>query len=184
MWALPIPNDNHLDVLRLCSRGFTDADLRARLTAAERDVDASVIAFNAATTGLTLHELPRGDVGAVRAADMVKAYEEKMVHRTGSARRVYDRLSTAAPHGRCPLCGVGNVKTLDHHLPKMRYPALAVAPTNLIPACHECNFGKRSGVPINGAEHTLHPYFDSIDDDVWLVAEVLHVQISLRTEQP
>jgi hypothetical protein len=62
---------------------------------------------------------------------------------------------------------------LDHHLPKSRYPALAVAPLNLIPACMDCNKAKLERIPHSSAEETLHPYFDNVEDDEWLHAAVI-----------
>jgi hypothetical protein len=49
-----------------------------------------------------------------------------------------------------------------------------VAPLNLVPACSDCNKSKLAGIPANANEETLHPYFDDIDGDRWLVAEVVH----------
>ncbi|WP_419880601.1 hypothetical protein ACN6MY_13185 [Peribacillus sp. B-H-3] len=65
------------------------------------------------------------------------------------------------------------VSTLDHHLPKAKYPALAVTPINLIPSCYDCNKTKTAARPLRAEEETLHPYFDDIEDDLWLEAEVL-----------
>src|SRR5688572_9418671 len=42
----------------------------------------------------------------------------------------------------CPYCGFGEIKDLDHHLPKTSYKAYAIYPKNLIPCCHPCNHKK------------------------------------------
>jgi hypothetical protein len=65
------------------------------------------------------------------------------------------------------------VTTLDHYLPKAHYPALAVAPLNLVPACSDCNKAKLAAIPRCATEVALHPYFDDIDDHRWLRAEVI-----------
>ena len=49
--------------------------------------------------------------------------------------------------GKCPFCGIGDVKGVhhtkreayDHYLPKGLYPFNSVNFRNLAPACHECN---------------------------------------------
>jgi hypothetical protein len=58
-------------------------------------------------------------------------------------------------------------------LPKAHYPALAVLPDNLVPACADCNKTKGDGLVTDAADQFLHPYFDAIENDLWLRAEVL-----------
>lgn len=49
--------------------------------------------------------------------------------------------------GKCPFCGIGDVKGVhhskrdayDHYLPKGLYPFNSINFRNLAPACHECN---------------------------------------------
>lgn len=49
--------------------------------------------------------------------------------------------------GKCPFCGLGDVKGVhhtkreayDHYLPKALYPFNSINFRNLAPACHECN---------------------------------------------
>lgn len=99
-------------------------------------------------------------VGAVTKDELVELYNEHLSKTNGAARAVYDRIRNAAPHNRCPLCGVGNVAHCDHHLPKSRYPNLAILPINLVPACHFCNYTKRTKYPKTAGQQTFHPYFD------------------------
>ena len=49
--------------------------------------------------------------------------------------------------GKCPFCGIGDIKgthhskreAYDHYLPKALYPFNSINFHNLAPACHECN---------------------------------------------
>jgi hypothetical protein len=49
--------------------------------------------------------------------------------------------------GKCPFCGIHDIKgenhsyreAYDHYLPKARYPFNSINFRNLAPACHECN---------------------------------------------
>lgn len=49
--------------------------------------------------------------------------------------------------GKCPFCGLGDIKgpdhtkreAYDHYLPKAQYPFNSINFRNLAPACHECN---------------------------------------------
>jgi hypothetical protein len=99
-----------------------------------------------------------------------------MAKKGAPGRDIYDAIFFSAPQGKCPLCGQRTVSTLDHHLPKAHYPALAVAPLNLVPSCGDCNKAKLASVPTNASEEMLHPYFDDIDGDRWLFAEVIQSQ--------
>lgn len=73
---------------------------------------------------------------------------------------------------QCPLCGHREPCTLDHYLPKAVFPLLSVMPVNLVPACTECNKSKSAVTATTAAGQTLHPYFDNVDHDLWLKAEV------------
>lgn len=85
-------------------------------------------------------------------------------------RPVYDGIRNQRI--KCPLCGIGAVRQVDHHLPKSVYPYLAVVLTNLLPVCSDCNFLKNDQIPISLVEQTLHPYFDNIENERWLYAEL------------
>jgi hypothetical protein len=65
---------------------------------------------------------------------------------------------------RCPFCGVGESSTLDHYLPKERFPQFATMSGNLIPCCARCNTRKSQLVfdELTDVRLFLHPYFDEI----------------------
>ena len=96
-------------------------------------------------------------------------------------KNYYNKLILAAPFGKCPLCSVREVDTLDHYLPKSKYPIYAVTPINLIPSCFKCNKGKFISFPTKSEEQTLNPYYDNIESEEWINAEVLQTSpISFR----
>lgn len=62
----------------------------------------------------------------------------------------------------CPACGeLGRPNTLDHYLPKGKYPHFCVTPANLFPMCDACQKEKseKTGTA-NEPRLFLHPYFD------------------------
>jgi hypothetical protein len=59
---------------------------------------------------------------------------------------------------RCPVCGIGAVTDLDHHLPRASFFPFAVYIRNLVPYCGTCNNAKRS-IGRNPGETFAHPYF-------------------------
>ncbi|WP_148043025.1 HNH endonuclease [Methylocystis hirsuta] len=104
---------------------------------------------------------------------MEKVYTQRMAKTGAPARDIYDEIFCSSPQGRCPLCGQRPVATLDHHLPKAHYPALAVAPLNLLPACSDCNKTKLASRPTRAEEVGLHPYYDDLGNEFWLKAQVI-----------
>jgi len=81
------------------------------------------------------------------------------------------------------------VTTLDHYLPKARYPAFSVDPNNLIPACADCNHGKGASLLKVKEDHVLHPYFSPAKFyyDQWLKAELIEslpVRMRFSVEAP
>ncbi|MDP8822011.1 hypothetical protein QTO19_17540 [Serratia marcescens] len=95
----------------------------------------------------------------VTKKDLKELYTVYMLKADSEARKVYDKLR-ACSKGLCPLCGIYGVDTLDHYLPKARYPLLSVNPKNLIPACTHCNGVKSASICSTASEQTLYPYND------------------------
>lgn len=73
----------------------------------------------------------------------------------------------------CPYCGLDKPRTIDHYLPKGKFPEFSVFPPNLIPCCGYCNQKKSSTWLTNGKRHFLNLYFDEIPSDIpFLFAEM------------
>lgn len=110
--------------------------------------------------------------GILTKNDMKKVlYSQQMVAKP-KGRKIYDKIMSLAPLNRCPFCGIGTVTTLDHYLPKAKFPIFSVLPYNLIPSCKDCNTGKSTSYAVVNEEQTLHPYYDNYTTEQWLFAEV------------
>jgi len=180
MRTLPKPTDDVVALFLNCVAGYTHLttqNLKERLEAATPFIRDAAASFEAAAQSTTLHLIPESDnVGGPNTAtksDMSDLHESKLARLGSPGRRLYDQLLSLPPRGICPLCGVGHVSTLDHHLPKSTFPALAVTPANLIPSCFDCNRQKLVARPTCSEEETLHPYFDDFTREQWLHADVL-----------
>ena len=76
--------------------------------------------------------------------------------------------------GKCPFCGIGDVKGVhhtkreayDHYLPKGLYPFNSINFRNLAPACHECNSTyKLTKDPVStagGRRKAFYPYATAV----------------------
>jgi 5-methylcytosine-specific restriction endonuclease McrA len=132
----------------------------------------------------SLHLLDRAKFNPPKAQtadveDLVNMYEQRTAPGK-PGREVRNAVRNAVV--KCPLCGVGRARQIDHHLPKSSYPYLAIAPSNLLPVCSDCNYTKSDRAPTSYGEQTLHPYFDDIDDDRWLGARFVVDQLDWYVE--
>jgi 5-methylcytosine-specific restriction endonuclease McrA len=188
MQKLPKPTLETTTVFQVCISKIKDIHLKNRLVAVQLEIESEAKIFEIAVSNNTLHLLqPQNDVkGLVSVKEMSDVYK-RMVKQGSPGRLFYDKILNSPAQGRCPLCGQRVVSTLDHHLPKAHYPALAVVPINLIPACLDCNKIKLDAIPKLAEEQTLHPYFDNIEDEKWLSAKVIECSppiISFAVESP
>lgn len=174
MWPLPVPVQSARDTYLTCISRISSPPLK-ELLAGLADVVADAEDLYMLTA--CVQELYTLDAADFTPADpgvrdeMIKVYTDRMGKQGAPGRPVYDALRQAA--SRCPLCGHRDVTTLDHYLPKTVYPLLCVTPANLVPACSECNKAKSATTSTIADDQTLHPYFDDVDQDPWLKAEVV-----------
>lgn len=73
---------------------------------------------------------------------------------------------------KCVYCNMVVPESLDHYLPKEKFPLLSINPLNLIPSCFGCN-NRLNAVSGLGESLIIHPYFDGIDliyDQQWIFA--------------
>lgn len=113
--------------------------------------------------------------------DMCDVYESKFVKSLAIRNKYYDYLMSLANTGKCPICGIGQVSTLDHYLAKTIYPTYTVTPYNLVPVCKDCNFEKLDA-RIDPDCAPLHPYYDDVDSYIWLSAQISNKQGILVAE--
>jgi HNH endonuclease len=175
MWRVKKPTRSTLETFRTCIREIDNENLKGRLEQIEVTVVREGQVYDAAATNGQLHTLTRAKSidDLVTVSEMSDLYKLQFSKQGSPGRGIYDELITATKNGRCPMCGQGVVSTLDHYLPKSRYPCLTVTPLNLIPACSDCNKKKLSSSPGAADEAILHPYFDDVEQDRWLGAETL-----------
>jgi hypothetical protein len=138
------------------------------LKIAETDFDDKFKTFE-------IHLIPQLNTvkGSIGKKEMKIVYDYRMVSPKMPGRPYYDKIIKSAPNGKCPLCSVRTADTIDHYLPKMKYPVYALTPITLVPSCTICNEDKHTSFPTKSEEQTLHPYYDDIDGVPWLHATVI-----------
>lgn len=90
--------------------------------------------------------------------------------RIGKIDDHYKTFMQANTSGKCPFCGIGDIKGIhhskrdayDHYLPKGFYPFNSINFQNLVPACHNCNSAYKLGKdPVSttaGRRKAFYPY--------------------------
>lgn len=72
----------------------------------------------------------------------------------------YNQICSASKLSKCPFCGFGQVTTVDHYLPKSKFPIFSILPYNLVPCCRDCNSNKGDKYTMDADSQPLHPYYD------------------------
>jgi len=85
---------------------------------------------------------------------------------------IREDILASADLGQCPYCRLNDATTLDHILPKDRYPEFSVLRSNLAPCCRDCNSAKELALRGNSVNDHLNIYFDKFP-----TTQYLHVQI-------
>ena len=169
------PSQSAEDTYGLCIGGVKDKELRTRLESIAGDIVNAACDYADRATMRMLHLIPQDEdvSGIVSKDEMISVYDNRMAHKQSRGRPIYDALRGLPDNGICPFCDHGPVSTLDHILPKSLYPALVVAPDNLVGACRECNSLKLNSAPSEARDVPIHPYFDDISEGRWLRAGVV-----------
>jgi len=174
MWPMDAPGLDVEDTyIRCISRAH--ASVKRQLAAATPDVVSAAKKSDIAFANASSHLLVQSEFESseVTTDELKATYTSRMVPAGSPGREIYDELKLSAPDGLCPSCGQRPASQLDHILPKSSYPLVAVCPNNLVPACGECNHTKLAGIAQSPDDVPIHPYYDNIDTEVWLVADIL-----------
>ena len=173
MWSVSRPVRPASEAFSISVRKVRDADLKSRMQSSLLAIETAANAYVASVTSENLHNFPaEPNVGNVTGDELVTNYTQRFAGKKGPARFIYDEIKALPSGDRCPYCDQRDIATLDHILAKAHYPALAVAPDNLVGSCSECNKVKGDTPPNSLAEVPLHPYFENVSGERWLWAHV------------
>lgn len=177
------PVMEYIDVINACVTSIDSHDLKSRVDEIVSVLLRVGVEYCDKAENCLLNELPifhgkDNDVvmNRVTKKELKGLYTDHMVPSYKPARIYYDKIKLSANLGICPFCGFGHVNTLDHYLPKSKFPLVSILPINLVPCCADCNKGKTSRVAVEPSELSLHPYFNDqrFISQQWLFATVKH----------
>lgn len=178
MRCIKKPEDDQEKVFLDCISNIRDNDYKNRLLSYKNDIVQASIDYEKMKIQNNIHKISFKSVES--AEDMLKLYNQKFVKSKSPGRKYYDKLKNAAPDGKCPLCGHCPASTIDHYLPKSKYPLYSITLINLIPMCGECNRNKGDLDICKEEDAFIHPYFDkSIDEQNWLKCKIEYMNEGL-----
>lgn len=189
MIKLKKPEIDQTSILDDCLESMREGDRKEKLKNSKSEIvnvgkKYDLLAKNGKL--LCLESTKMSNAGANKD-DLIFLYDDKFSKKGQIARKYYDELMLLAPYGRCPQCGQRQVRTLDHYLPKSKYPMLSVVPYNLIPSCSDCNKDKLDEVAQIHEQETIHPYYDDFNDEIWIKALIIEeepISFNFYTEKP
>lgn len=183
MKRLNIPIISAVDSYATCTNGIKDIGLKGKFDSSLPDFEqwaahyvnkannASLFSIAPLIYNKNLDPLV---IGNVVKSELIKLYDYYMVKKQ-PARQIYDDIMLSA-NDKCPYCGgIGRPRTLDHYLPKSKYPQFSVLPANLLPCCRDCNTeNKSTSTATTAQEQVIHPYFDNdrFFNEQWIMARV------------
>ncbi|MBR6071690.1 MAG: hypothetical protein IKP77_02515 [Acholeplasmatales bacterium] len=118
-----------------------------------------------------LDKYPLTNFAKAEIDEIKKLYTYKFSPKNSEGRIYYDLLLSNAGLS-CPICGCATANTLDHFIPKTKYPQLCITPNNLIPVCSNCNEKKQIKYSNNYLEVPFHPYFEEMNEK-WLECKIV-----------
>lgn len=168
MWKLPLPplEDAQADLIRALT--YANGETIYSPAPAQMAALLDLYATYDEVGGHPSVDLQAQAFTAQFLAAIYGAYDEVQDGRRLATLR--DRLKAATP--LCPYCGFGEIRDLDHHLPRAIYRALAIYARNLVPCCSACNGKKRAVAGDAPVEQFAHVYFDELPGEAFFVATI------------
>lgn len=187
MWTLDVQEVGDLDADLTTALTYADQTAVYALSADERAAIHVVYDLYEAMLGQPAPGLTPVELEAARPF-LRAAYGQVQVGRRLSQLRA--RILASAQS--CPYCGFGEVRDLDHYLPRSTYGELAIHPRNLVPSCSPCNNAKRAvypGMPAAQGPGLIHAYFQHLPDEDFLKADVAFaadgtLSVAFRIDNP
>lgn len=170
MWVLEAQEAGDLDADLTIALTYSDATPVYALSGQERAALHIVYDLYDAMLGQPAPGLTPAELEAAKPF-LREAYRQVQI----GGRLAHLRARLLASTQSCPYCGFGEVKDLDHYLPRSAYGELAIYPRNLVPSCSPCNNAKRTiypGMPAAQGPGLIHAYFQPLPDEDFLRADV------------
>lgn len=175
MIKLEKPQFDMEEIVNACISNMNQGEVKTRILSSKNEIveESNEYDEKAKRGNLSSFKIHEKLGGGATKEDMKKLYENKFVPKGQGGRKYYDAIKSLSPNNRCPYCAQREVATLDHYLPKAKYPTFSITPYNLIPSCRDCNTGKLTDIYNSHEEEVIHPYYDNFSDEEWIGAKLI-----------
>lgn len=175
MIKLQKPNFVQEDIINDCISNMQEGQMKQNIVNSKNEIISESNNYDKKAnegklSNISIHDKLKS--GATKS-DMVKLYDRKFVPKGQGGRKYYDAIKLLSPNKRCPYCAQREANTLDHYLPKTKYPTYTVTPYNLVPCCTDCNNLKKDDILNDRIDEIIHPYYDDFTDEKWIVAKMI-----------
>lgn len=164
MIELPVPSDNAKNLISSIAGekyGTRPASIKAGLPMIYNRIDQYI------AVAPYLESLAASPCVKPLSDDLVHCYESP-TESFKSAKASIWKSFWEGKQSDCPYCQINEAETLDHYIPKAKYPEFSVMPQNLVPCCYHCN-GKKGEDWISGSSRLFfHSYYDKLDGEIVL----------------
>ena len=173
MIKLTKPTFDIIEIVNNCAESIRDSDKKERIQNASSTISNESKKYDSLASAQKIFQIEKHTIvnNNISSDEMISLYNDKFVKTTNIRKKYYDKIMLLSK-GICPICDLGQVSNLDHYLPKSKYPIYAVTPYNLVPICRDCNSIKGDKSITKIEETVFHPYYDNIDDVIWLEAKL------------
>ena len=131
------PNFSVEDILNECILTTTPrVQIKAMENSKEGIISAETDYEDKILKGLLFSTSQMAQTPYLTGNKLIQLYEYRMLQKP-SVRVYYDKIKSIVRNERCPFCNKQVVKTVDHYLPKTKYPIYSITPINLVAACRD-----------------------------------------------
>lgn len=144
---------------------------KERLKSIENNVDSSYTSFEEKFSSNKLNEISHDTFYDVFKDDLKSLYRfQSSVIK--SLRNDLRKLQVRTIINTCQNCTIDSVNSLDHILPKEKFPEYIVNPKNLFPCCTTCNSYKNDSTGDEDENKFLNLYLDTLPKSQYLFVDV------------
>jgi hypothetical protein len=166
MWKLPPPDCSQVEEELVRAMTFVNGNRVYDYSDMQRQSLLETYADYVAKRGAPATSLLATALGIAFLQALHDAYDE--VQEGGRLSSLRSALKIRVQ--KCPYCGFGEVRELDHHLPRSIYKALSIFPNNLVPCCSGCNNKKRAIAAGDPDQQFPHIYLEELPPGRFLLA--------------
>lgn len=155
------------DVLKAKNNSKKDPDYKKRVEILKPNVKNKYSTFEIENTANNLASLTAHGYAGQDKIDLLKLYK----YDNSIIQKLNEEVTTLEGNrliNTCQNCTINEINSLDHIVPKDKFPEFSVNPRNLFPSCSKCNGHKSFVWRENSKSVFLNLYLDNLPEEQYL----------------